>query len=245
MTLFLLRPLGLLRSLGALFASCALAQPGVIPALPEIAVARVEMGDYKIDATEVSIGRFAEYATRNNIVTAAEREGGGFEYVMGWQRRAGWTWRTPFGQTADSREPAVHLNWAEAQAFCRDAGGRLPTKAQWEQAAYTEQRINPPAPFVRGKTYPYPTGLTPEGANVEGASDGWARHAPVGQTRQGVNGLYDMGANVWEWLADAQDGGHLTAGGSWWYGPSKMKADGMQYKPAELYVVYVGFRCVY
>ena len=24
-------------------------------------------------------------------------------------------------------------------------------------------------------------------------------HAPVGVSKQGVNGLYDMGANVWEW----------------------------------------------
>ena len=163
----------------------------------------------------------------------------------GWQRRAGWTWRTPFGQPAQPSKPAVHVNWAEAQGFCEDAGGRLPTKAQWQRAAYTEQRATPSAPFEKGKTYPYPTGDKPDGANVEGAADGWPRHAPVGQTRQGVNGLYDMGANVWEWLDDTQDGARLTAGGSWWYGPSQMKVEGMQYKRAELYVVYVGFRCVY
>ncbi len=213
--------------------------------LPEVALSRVDLGDFKIDATEVSIGRFAEYAGRKGLVTAAEREGGGFEYMMGWQRRAGWTWRTPFGQAPQPSEPAVHVNWAEAQGFCNEAGGRLPTKAQWQRAAYTEQRATPPAPLETGKTYPYPTGDRSDGANVEGAADGWPRHAPVGQTRQGVNGLYDMGANVWEWLADAQDGARLTAGGSWWYGPSQMKVEGMQYKSAGLYVVYVGFRCVY
>ena len=222
-----------------------IAQAQAPSGLPEVALSRVDLGDFKIDTSEVSIGRFAEYVSRKNLVTAAEREGGGFEYVMGWQRRAGWTWRTPFGQPAQLNEPAVHLNWAEAQGFCEDVGGRLPTKAQWQRAAYTEQRSNPPAPFEKGKTYPYPTGDKPDGANVEGATDGWPRHALVGQTRQGVNGLYDMGANVWEWLADAQDGARLTAGGSWWYGPSQMKLEGMQYKRAELYVVYVGFRCVY
>ena len=61
--------------------------------LPEAALSRVDLGDFKIDATEVSIGRFAEYAGRKGLVTAAEREGGGFEYVMGWQRRAGWQQR--------------------------------------------------------------------------------------------------------------------------------------------------------
>jgi sulfatase modifying factor 1 len=45
----------------------------------------VELGDFKIDLTEVSIGRFAEYAQRKGIQTEAERSGGGFEYVMGWQ----------------------------------------------------------------------------------------------------------------------------------------------------------------
>lgn len=206
---------------------------------------RVDLWDFKIDQTEVSISRFAEYADRQQIKTAAEKEGGGFEYVMGWQRRAGWTWRTPFGLAGQPDEPAVHINWFEAQAFCKDAGGALPTQAQWSRAAYTELRSDPPLPFVQGKTYPYPTGDSPQGANVEGAEDGWARHAPVGKTRQGVNGLYDMGANAWEWLADAQGDTRLTAGGSWWYGPSKMLREGMQYKAADLYVVYVGFRCVY
>ncbi len=206
---------------------------------------RIDMGDFKIDQTEVTVERFAQYAQRKQIKTAAEKEGGGFEYVMGWQRRPGWTWKTPFGQPAQPDEPAVHLNWFEARAFCEDAGGRLPTQEQWSRAAYTEQRSHPPQPFVHGKTYPYPTGDLAQGANVEGAEDGWARHAPVGSTKQGVNGLYDMGANVWEWLADAQGDTRLTAGGSWWYGPSKMRREAMQYKAADLYVVYVGFRCVY
>lgn len=206
---------------------------------------RIDLGDFKIDQTEVSIGRFAEYAERKQITTAAEKEGGGFEYVFGWQRRPGWTWRMPFGVAAQPDEPAVHLNWFEAQAFCKDAGGTLPTQAQWSRAAYTEQRSDPPLPFIQGQTYPYPTGDSPLGANVEGADDGWPRHAPVGKTRAGVNGLYDMGANAWEWLADAQGDTRLTAGGSWWYGPSKMRREGMQYKAADLYVVYVGFRCVY
>ena len=206
---------------------------------------RIDLGDFKIDQTEVSIGRFAEYADRRQIKTAAEKEGGGFEYFLGWQRRPGWSWRMPFGVAAQPNEPAVHINWYEAQAFCQDAGGSLPTLAQWSSAAYTEKRANPPEPFVKGKTYPYPTGENPKGANVEGAEDGWPRHAPVGATKQGVNGLYDMGANAWEWLADAQANTRLTAGGSWWYGPTKMQRDGMQYKAADLYVVYVGFRCVY
>jgi formylglycine-generating enzyme required for sulfatase activity len=139
----------------------AQAQPQPPTGLPEVAHSRVDLGDFKIDTTEVSIGRFAEYVGRKGLVTAAEREGGGFEYVMGWQRRAGWTWRTPFGQPAQPSEPAAHVNWAEAQGFCQDAGGRLPTKAQWQQAAYTEQRASPPAPFEKVKLIPTQRGINP------------------------------------------------------------------------------------
>ena len=56
---------------------------------------------------------------------------------------------------------------------------------------------------------------------------------------------FDMGANAWEWLADAQGDTRLTGGGSWWYGPSQMRVEGMQYKSIDVYVVYIGFRCVY
>lgn len=134
----------------------------------------------------------------------------------------------------------MHISWHEAKAFCADAGGRLPTRAEWETAAYTEARTTPTDGFETGRSYRYPVGDNPEGMNADGR-----RHVPVGTTRRGVNGLYDMGANVWEWLDDRRGDDALTAGGSWWYGSSKTQRYGMQWKPAEFYAVYVGFRCAY
>jgi formylglycine-generating enzyme required for sulfatase activity len=42
-----------------------------------------------------------------------------------------------------------------------------------------------------------------------------------------VNGLYEMGGNVWEWLADRRNGDALTAGGSWWYDAEQTTAEAM------------------
>jgi formylglycine-generating enzyme required for sulfatase activity len=76
-------------------------------------------------------------------------------------------------------------------------------------------------------------------------SDRWPRHAAVGSTKRGVNGLYDMGGNVWEWLADRRGDEALTAGGSWWYGADRTRSSAMQWKQADFHAVYIGFRCIY
>jgi formylglycine-generating enzyme required for sulfatase activity len=153
----------------------------------------VRVGAFAIDATEVTIGQFRAFARTTSLRTAAEREGGGFEYTGGWTRRQGWTYEHPQGQPGQDSEPAVHVTWAEADAFCRHVGGRLPTIAEWRSAAYTEQRDRPTDGYVRGQTYQYPVGDDPDGMNNNRRA-----HVAVGTTKRGVNGLYDMGANVWE-----------------------------------------------
>jgi len=207
-------------------------------------VDRVPVHQLLFDRTEVTIAQFARFAQATGTVTRAERECGGFEYEGGWQRRAGWTWRTPDGVPPVSDQlPAVHVTHAEAAAYCRWAGARLPTAAEWISAAYTEQRNPAPSPWMRGTTYPYPTGASPQGANTNG-TDAWPRAAPAGATAAGVNGLYDMGANTWEWVSDVQGNDRRTMGGSWWYGASQMRAEVSAWKTADFYAVYIGFRCV-
>jgi formylglycine-generating enzyme required for sulfatase activity len=213
------------------------------------------VGRFLIDRNEVTIGQFRRFAEATGTVTRAEREGGGSVYEAGWTRKSGLTWRAPFGRPGADDEPAVHVTFAEAQAFCRWAGKRLPTDAEWVEAAYTERRESPPAPFERGRTYPYPVGDSPLGAHclgdcgdvpvvVHGAALLRGRgHALAGSTRAGVNGLHDMGANAWEWV-DATDGSERrTRGGSWWYGQAQMRADHVASKPPEFAAVYIGFRC--
>ncbi len=217
---------------------------------------------FAIDRREVSIAQFARYVQATGTVTAAERAGGGSTYEGGWVQRPGWTWRTPYGLPANDQEPAVHITFHEAKAFCQWAGKRLPTDAEWMEAAYTERRAVPPAGFLKDARYPYPTGSRPEGANclgdcgaitplaayATGAVTSRGRgHVLTGSTRAGVNGLWDMGGNVWEWTDDgkpaAVDAERPTRGGSWWYGAAQMHRDHLQTKPASTAVVYIGFRC--
>lgn len=223
----------------------------------------VPVGPIDVARTETTVAQYARHAEATRTVTRAERAGGGQVYEAGWVTRRGWTWRTPFGRPAAGDEPAVHLDFDEAQAFCRWAGGRLPTDAEWVSAAYTEQRAAPPAPFVRGRSYAYPGGASPAGAQCldDCGPESKARavahgapltrghgHALAGRTPAGVNGLHDMGGNVWEWVDEPRgatgNAERRTRGGSWWYGAAPMRADHLQSKPADTTVVYIGFRCV-
>ncbi len=223
----------------------------------------VPVGGFAIARTETTVGQFKRFVEATQTVTRAERNGGGEVYEAGWTQKTGWTWRTPFGKPATDGEPAVHVTYDEAQAFCRWAGGRLPTDAEWVSAAYTEQRASPPAGFVRGKRYRYPTGELPDGAQclndcgpaakgraVHAGARLWRGdgHALVTTTPAGVNGVHDMGGNAWEWVDEpAGLGGNAlrrTRGGSWWYGQEQMQADHLQSKPGHTTVVYIGFRCV-
>ena len=216
------------------------------------------VGAFEIDRTEVTVGEFRRFAQATGFVSQAERAGGGQTFEGGWVQRRGWTWQAPYGTPAGDREPAVHLTFDEAQAFCRWAGKRLPTDAEWMEAAYTERRAQPPAGFATGRGYPYPTGDSPQGANcAEGcgnvptvladprqATSRGRGHAPAGSTRAGVNGLHEMAANVWEWTDDGAPGAQRpTRGGSWWYGPAQMHREHQQSKPRGTAVVYIGFRC--
>ena len=214
------------------------------------------LGTFAIDRTEVSVGQFRTFVQQTGFVSQAEERGGGLVYESGWTQKPGWTWSSPFGTPADDDEPAVHVTYDEAAAYCAWAGKRLPTDQEWAKAAFTEMRPDPPAPFQTGQTYEYPTGTSPVGANCledcgpTPAIDYSARlnrgtgPAPVGKTKVGVNGLFDMGANVWEWTDDGGDVEKRTRGGSWWYGAFRMRADDRATKPRDMAVVYIGFRCV-
>lgn len=90
-------------------------------------------------------------------------------------------------------QPAVCVDWTQAQEFSRWAGGRLPTEAEWEYAARSE-----------GKVQKYPWGndeATCSLTVMKGCIGATASvcSKPAGNT---VQGLCDMGGNAFEWVED-------------------------------------------
>ena len=100
--------------------------------------------------------------------------------------------------------PMINVTWYEARAFCKYAGGKLPTEAQWEKAARGTD----------GREFPW--GDTPDCArgnwgNFEGegpCADANPGHpVAVGRYPDGASpfGVLDMAGNVWEWVEDRYD----------------------------------------
>ncbi|MHA3774988.1 formylglycine-generating enzyme family protein [Verrucomicrobiota bacterium sgz303538] len=129
-------------------------------------------------------------------------------FYQWWQPVAGANWRHPEGPNSDiagrEKHPVVHIAYEDALAYCRWAGKRLPTEAEWEYAARGGLA---PQPYIWGNE------MRPDGkfmANTwqgrfpveQKVEDGFATTAPVASFPPNQFGLYDMAGNVWELTDD-------------------------------------------
>ena len=174
-----------------------------------------------IGQTEVTVAAYQEYSR----LTGAHMEG---------------------GQKGD-QYPVVSVNWEDAAGYCKWAGGRLPTEAEWEYAA-------------RGGSPEVRYGDLDEIAWY-GKNSGGSWH-PVGKKRANGFGLYDTVGNVWEWVSDRNDkkyyqnspevdpagpaGGddRVLRGGAWNDVPRDVRVSDRNWNDPDDRYLYFGCRCL-
>jgi iron(II)-dependent oxidoreductase len=172
---------------------------------------RVEVTPFRIARAPVTNAGFAAFVEdggyRRRELWSAEgwawRESVRAEHPVYWRRASGGRWeRRHFDRwvALEPHRPVIHVAWYEAEAWCRWAGRRLPTEAEWEMAAAGE--LTRDGRLAERKRL-YPWGDEPptlDRANLDGRALGCIDVAAL-SAGDSAFGCRQMIGNVWEWTA--------------------------------------------
>jgi formylglycine-generating enzyme required for sulfatase activity len=145
----------------------------------ELPVHKVYVGAFFMDKNQLSVAHYARFLDATHRDSPPE-------------------WTLMNKQTNQSR-PVANVDWVDADAYCKWAGKRLATEAEWEKAARGTD----------GRVYPWGN-EPPTRFHANSGKEVWNNHsalAPVGTFEEGKSpyGIYDMAGNVWEWVNDWYD----------------------------------------
>jgi formylglycine-generating enzyme required for sulfatase activity len=218
----------------------------------ELPVHTVALGGFYIDRTEVTNAQFGRFLTEQGNQT---EEGTTWldleaEDCLIEQRGEDFEPRTGYDE-----HPVIEVSWHGAVAYCKWAGARLPTEAEWEYAARGPER----------RTYPWGTGEPDcDKANhtpieqIEGCAKSFVA---VGSYPAGRSwcGALDLSGNASEWVADwysryspgpqrdprGPDSGdkRVVRGGYWHSEPFRIRSAARSALGPRLASPAIGFRC--
>ncbi|MBM3278158.1 MAG: SUMF1/EgtB/PvdO family nonheme iron enzyme [Candidatus Handelsmanbacteria bacterium] len=150
-----------------------------------------ELSAFYLDRTEVTVAQYRACAEAGGCTPPHH---GARTYRLEYEGRF-----TNWDQPGREDHPVNAVNWAQADQYCRWAGKRLPTEAEWEKAAGGD-----------GRRYPWgDEEPSCERAVMDDGGDGCGQDStwPVGSKPEGASshGVMDLAGNVWEWVADWYD----------------------------------------
>ena len=231
---------------------------------------RARVPRFRIDVTPVTNGQFLDFVESGAYANPAYWRGEDWlwkskfdvRHPHFWIRREGqWFYRTLFDFVELERVLSwpVYVSLAEALAYARWKGRRLPTEAEFHRAAYCTPR---------GDEFPYPWGReTPSPTHGNFNFTHWAP-TPVGIHSAGCSawGVYDLTGDGWEWTetpfapfpgfepfiktypeysADFFDGKHyVLKGASWATTVDLVRPSFRNWFQARYRYVFAKFRCV-
>lgn len=211
---------------------------------------RVNIDSYFIDKYPVTNTQFERFVDDTGYETDAERNDSGLiaDFRGIWEDGKGLSWRDYFSAKTVNH-PVVLVSPNDAAVYCRWAGKRLPTEAEWEKAARGTD----------GGKYPWCNVPEPDDthANFMGRGTKPIDSYPMGASPYGC---FDMAGNVWEWCDDLYDGFYyekspesnprgadsgskrVNRGGSWYDDAFPLRC---AYRVGDdpLPYFHVGFRC--
>ena len=226
----------------------------------------VEVPGFAIERHDVTNARFMEFVEAGGYRDARWwtvddwpwLQAEGRAHPLFWERDGDdWFWRGMFGRIPLPPSWPVYVSLAEASAFARWRGARLPTESEFQRAAYggpSGERALPwgdadPGPrhgvFDFASWDPEPAGSHPDGASAWGVEDlvgnGWEWTRTAFAPFPGFRAI----PSYPEYSADFFDGQHFVAKGA-----SPATAHGLLrpsfrnwFRPRYPYV-YATFRCV-